>query len=66
MFLIDPKTKKKSVSLTAFVTGFMVALFKMVFSGVTVGSVILAPFTGMEFAAVVGALGAIYWARRNK
>jgi hypothetical protein len=61
----DPKTKEPSVTLTAFMTGFLVATAKLLLSGVTIGGLTLAPFTGGDFAAAVGAVGAIYWARRN-
>lgn len=65
MWLVDPKTGEKSVTLTAFVTGFGVATLKLLFSGVSIGSVILSQFTGSDYAMVVGAVGAIYWARKN-
>lgn len=65
MFLRDPKTGEKSVTVTAFVAGFGVAVIKLLVSGVTVAGVTLAPFTGTDFAAVVGALGVIYAARKH-
>lgn len=65
LYLKDPKTGEKSVTLTFFVIGFLVALGKLLLSGITVGSVSLSPFTGVDFAAVTGALGGIYALRRN-
>lgn len=65
MWIKDPKTGEPSVTVTAFVTGFSVATLKLLFSGVAVGNVTLQPFTGSDFAMVVGAVGAIYWARKN-
>lgn len=65
MWLRDPKTGEKSVTVTAFAAGFGVACLKLLLSGVTIGSITLAPFSGVEFAAVVGALGAIYAARKH-
>lgn len=65
MWLSDPKTKEPSVTLTAFVLGFGVATLKLLASGVTVGVVTLSPFTGVDFAAVVGALGTIYAYRKK-
>lgn len=65
MWLKDPKTGQASVSLTAFVTGYLTALAKLVFSGVTLKGITLAPFSGIEFAAVVGALGTLYHYRRK-
>jgi hypothetical protein len=65
MWIRDPKTGEKSVTLTAFITGFGVATLKLLLSGVALGSVSLSPFTGSDYALVVGAVGAIYWARKN-
>jgi hypothetical protein len=65
MYLRDPKTGEKSVSLTAFAAGFGVATIKLLLSGVVIGSVTLSPFTGSDYAMVVGAVGALYWARKN-
>lgn len=65
MYLKDPKTNEPSVTLTAFVTGFGIATLKLLASGITIGSISLSPFSGGDFAAVVGAVGAIYWARKN-
>lgn len=65
MWIKDPKTKGPSVTLTMFVLGFVVAVFKLLISGLTVGGFSMSPFTGGEFAAAVGALGSIYVLRRN-
>jgi len=58
-WLAEPEGKS-SVTLTAFVTGFMVCLFKLVFSGVAIGNFKLAIFSGVDFAAAITALGGIY------
>lgn len=55
-----------SVTVTAFVIGFLVASAKLLFSGMTVGDLTLSPFTGVDFAATMSALGVIYTLRRNK
>jgi hypothetical protein len=55
-----------SVTVTAFVVGFVVASTKLLFSGMTIGELTLSQFSGVDFAAAVGALGAIYSLRRNK
>jgi hypothetical protein len=65
MWLSDPKTGEKSVTLTAFIAGFGVATLKLLLSGVAVGSLTLGPFSGSDYAMVVGAVGALYWARKN-
>ena len=65
MYLQDPKTGEKSVTLTVFMTGFLVATAKLLLSGIQVSGLTLSAFTGGDYAAVVGAVGAIYFARRN-
>jgi hypothetical protein len=65
MWLTDPKSGEKSVTLTAFISGFGVATLKLLLSGVTIAGVTLAPFSGSDYAMVVGAVGAIYWARKS-
>ena len=64
-YLKDPKDNQPSVTLTVFAASFGVALFKLLTSGLVVGSVQAGNFSGSDFAATVGAAGAIYWARRN-
>lgn len=65
MWIKDPKTGEPSVTITAFICGFIVACLKLLASGLSIGSITLSPFSGGEFAAVVGALGAIYAARKH-
>lgn len=64
-FLFADTTGKKSVTMTTFVWGFAVVNLKLVFSGMTILGLTLAPFTGGEYSAAVGALGAIYVLRRS-
>lgn len=64
MYLKDPKTGEKSVTLTAFVIGFAICVVKLLASGVSVHGIVLSPFTGIDFGAAVGALGGIYALRR--
>jgi len=61
----DPKSGEPSVTLTAFVTGFAVATLKLLLSGVVLGGLTLAAFSGGDYAAAVSAVGAIYVIRRN-
>lgn len=65
IWLTDPKTKDPSVTLTLLVTGFGVCMAKLLLSGLAIGSLQLAAFGGGDFAAAVGALGALYAARRH-
>lgn len=65
MFLKDPKTNEPSVTLTLLVTGFIVCTLKLLFSGMEIGNIKLSVFGGGDYAAAVGALGALYWARRT-
>lgn len=64
-FIKDPKTGDPSVTLTMLVVGFITALFKLLTSGIIYGNINLGSFSGSDFAAVVGSLGAIYAARKH-
>jgi hypothetical protein len=64
MWIKDPKTNKPSVTLTIMITGFVVALVKLLLSGISYGDFNFAPFSGSDFGAVFGAVGAIYTARK--
>lgn len=67
IWITDPKTNKPSVTLSAFVYGFAVASIKLFFSGMEVGSSFkMSAFSGVDFAAVLGALGMIYTTRKNR
>lgn len=61
LWIKDPKTHELSVTLTAFVAGFVVATLKLLLSGIG----ILPVFSGADFALVVGALGSIYAMRKH-
>lgn len=65
MYLSDPKTKQPSVTMTMFVVGFVAATLKLLTSGIVVGSIALGSFSGGDFAAVVGSLGAVYTMRKH-
>lgn len=64
MWLTSP-SEDKSVTLTFFTIGFAVALAKLLLAGMTFGSFTFGAFSGTDFAAVTGALGAVYAARRH-
>jgi len=63
--LIKDSSGKPSITMTAFVTGFIVVNAKLLISGLTVGGYKMAAFTGTEYAAALSALGGIYVMRRN-
>lgn len=63
--LIKNSDGKKSVTMTAFVLGFAIVNLKLIMSGMTIGGLVLAPFSGVEYAAAMTALGAIYVMRRH-
>ncbi len=54
----------KSVTLTFFVVGYIIALLKLIFAGVELGSFKVGAFSGADFALVVGAVGGLYSIRR--
>jgi len=63
--LLKDTSGKKSVTVTAFVVGFLVVNAKLIASGMTIAGLTLAPFTGGEYAAAIAALGAVYVLRRS-
>lgn len=63
--LIKDTSGSKSITMTAFVVGFIIVNIKLIFSGMAIYGFELAPFTGAEYAAAVGALGAVYVLRRS-
>lgn len=66
MYLTDPKTNKKSVSLTLLITGFTVALVKLLVSNSTIYGFQFGAFSGSDFSMVVGTVAALYFSRRYK
>jgi len=63
----DVKTRKPSYTVTAFIVGFFVINFKLLFSGVQITDKIkMSDFNGVDYAAGVAALGGIYVLRKNK
>lgn len=63
-FMFKNSKGEKSVTVTAFIIGFLIVNAKLLISGLTVGSLQMAEFSGSEYAAAIGALGAIYVLRR--
>lgn len=63
--LIKDSDGKPSVTMSAFVTGFIVVNAKLLLSGITIAGYTMTAFTGGEYAAAVGALGAVYVMRRS-
>jgi len=55
----------KSVTMTAFVLGFIVVNAKLLISGLTLAGYQMSPFTGVEYSAAIASLGAIYVLRRS-
>lgn len=66
-FLItDIKTGAPSYTLSVFLYGFVIVALKLIFSGIQITENIkLAEFSGVDFAAAIGALGSIYVLRKN-
>lgn len=64
MWLKDPKTGRKSVTLTLLVATFVVAIIKLMFSSMGIASIEFETFSGTDFAATLGAMGAIYGFRK--
>ena len=64
LWLRDPKSKKKSATLTLLVVGFITILGKLLLSDVTIHGVHFNYFSGGDFALAIGALGGLYVGRR--
>jgi hypothetical protein len=54
------KTGQPSYILTAFMMGVGIVNFKLLMSGMQIGSLKISEFTGVEYAAAMAALGGIY------
>ena len=64
MFLKDPKTGKKSVTVTLLIIGFSVALVKLLFADSAIGGFKMGPFGSSDFGIIIGSLGALYSSRK--
>jgi len=64
-FLTKDKNGTPSITRVAFVSGFAVVNAKLLISGLTLGGFKMAAFSGTEYAAAIGALGAVYVLRRS-
>ena len=64
-FLFKDSRGKPSLTATAFILGFAVVNLKLIFSGFEFENFKMALFSGGEYAAAVGSLGAIYVIRRS-
>jgi len=66
MWITDPKTNKKSVTLTLLVLGFSLAAFKLLLSGMTIAGLSFSDFSGVDFGAVLGSIGGMYaWRKKT-
>jgi hypothetical protein len=51
--------------MTVFVIGFVVVNVKLLFAGMSIGGFSMSEFSGVDYGAALGALGAIYVLRRK-
>jgi hypothetical protein len=65
MWIKDPKTGEKSVSLTAFMVGFSALLLKLLISGAVVSDFNFGVLSASDFAIAISPLAALYWGRKN-
>jgi len=63
-FLLPKSEGKKSVTTTIFFIGSIITMIKLLIAGTEIGGVKFTAFSGVDAAAVLGALGAIYTMRR--
>lgn len=60
LYLKDPNTGKPSAPLTMFIIGMVISCLKLAVAGMMIKGFSMSPFTGVDFAAAVGALGTVY------
>jgi len=65
MWIKDPKTQNKSVTVTLLVWGFIAGIFKLLLADATIKGITFGGFTGTDFAAMIGAIGAVYGFRKH-
>lgn len=66
MWIKDPKTKKKSATLTFLTWTIAMASFKLLVSGIVIPNFItFSDFSGTDFATVVGVISGLYWGRKH-
>jgi len=65
VFMLEDDRGKKSITFTAFAIGTFVSLSKFALSDMTFWDYTFPHMSGMDAAAVIGSLGAIYWGRRD-
>lgn len=63
--LIKDSDGKSSVTMTAFVLGFVVVNVKLLISGLTIAGYTMASFGGGDYSASIMALGGVYVLRRS-
>ena len=63
--MIRDSSGRKSLTATAFIIGFIVVNLKLLLSSMTFLHYTSSTFTGIEYAAAIGGLSALYIGRRN-
>jgi hypothetical protein len=63
--LLKDSDGKRSVTMTAFVLGFIIVNLKLMLSGLTIKGISLGVFTGSEYSLAIAALGGVYVLRRK-
>jgi hypothetical protein len=64
-FLLENDNGKPSITMTVFVITVLVCCVKLLLSGMNLGCLSFAIFTGVDFAAAISAAGLIYKLRRD-
>lgn len=66
MEFLKNKDGRVSVTRTAFVLGFVTITLKLLASGISVGSLKIESFTGVDYGASLAALGGVYVMNKTK
>lgn len=65
MWLKDPKTGEKSVTVTILVGTVLVAALKLCVAGLTYKEFSFGAFTPTDYSVMLGAAGTLYWGRKH-
>ena len=65
MWIKDPKTKEKSVTLPLLMSTFAIASIKLIVSGIAFKDLSFSPFDAQGWALMITTAGGLYWGRKH-
>jgi len=64
MWLKDPRTERKSVTLSLLMSGFFLSCLKLILSDMTIRGIHFEKFSGADFALIVSTCAGLYSYRK--